>query len=168
MILRPAVEADAARLEEIRIRTWRAAYTGKADPSIFENLAPELHDLENVTVAEYAGEIAGYCVVAEPSRDADEPAGVAEVATLNVEPGHYRRGVGRALLGAAIARLREAGWNEATVWTLDDNHQSLPLYESFGFERDGASRTDAGWFVPDVRLRAKLKDQETQTGSESS
>lgn len=52
--------------------------------------------------------------------------------------------------------LSAAGWQEVTVWTLEDNFRSLPLYESRGFLLDGSIRTESGWFVADVRLRKSL------------
>lgn len=112
----------------------------------------------SITLAEDDdGELLGYCWVATPARDADLEGATAEIAELNVATTAQRRGVGRALLQDALAKLSaEASWKAVVVWTLDDNHRSLPLYEAAGFKRDGAERTDPGWLVRDVRLSLEL------------
>ena len=157
-------------MEEIRVAAWLFAYAGKAESEVFEMLTrdPEGgvqvwaemiaggHSISCVRVVEDEGRVTGFCAVAAPSRDADEPDGVAEIVALYVDPKLHRKGYGRALLTDVLAQLKSAGWSAVSVWTLEDNHRSLPLYESYGFKPDGSLRTDRGWFVADVRLRVTL------------
>ncbi|MBJ7353524.1 MAG: GNAT family N-acetyltransferase [Thermoleophilaceae bacterium] len=157
-------------MEEIRIAAWLAAYAGKAERDVFDALTRDPdggiqvwremieggHGITSIRVVEDAGEICGFCAVAAPSRDRDEAQGVAEIVALYVDPEMHRRGYGRALLDDAIEHLRAADWKAVTVWTLEDNFRSLPLYASRGFRHDGSTRTDRGWFVADVRLRVAL------------
>jgi ribosomal protein S18 acetylase RimI-like enzyme len=168
--LRDATSDDAAQLEDIRVRSWFHAYAGKAGQDIFDALSlgqfsgieswKEMIDgdgpITSVRAVEDDGVLTGFCAVAAPSRDEDEPQGVAEIVALYVDPEAHRRGYGRALLDDAIASMTADGWKEATVWTLEDNFRSLPLYESRGFKHDGSVRTERGWFVADVRLRKSL------------
>lgn len=170
MKLRDATPEDAARLEDIRVRSWLHAYAGKAEQDIFDALSlgpfsgldawKAMFDgggpITAVRTVEDDGELTGFCAVAAPSRDEDEPEGVAEIVALYVNPETHRRGYGRALLDDAIASLDADDWREVTVWTLEDNFRSLPLYESRGFKHDGSVRTESGWFVADVRLRRRL------------
>jgi ribosomal protein S18 acetylase RimI-like enzyme len=170
LIVRDASLQDAARLEEIRVRSWLHAYAGKAEQDVFEALSlgefsgadswREVLEgggaITSVRVTEDDGNLTGFCAVAAPGRDEDEPPGVAEIAALYVDPDAHRRGYGRALLDDAVVSLRAGGWHEVTVWTLEDNFRSLPLYESRGFKLDGSVRTESGWFVADVRLRVSL------------
>lgn len=171
MKIREATVEDAARLESLRVRAWRAAYPGLVDQQILDDLDPDdptsalvwknLIEQGEIGVGiteNEGGDLTGFCAVAAPSRDDDEPAGVAEVVALYVSPDHLRRGIGRTLMEAVIRRLREAdeGWKECTVWTLEANTASLALYHELGFARDGAARTEAGWRCPDVRLRLTL------------
>lgn len=171
MKLREAKPGDAARLEALRVRAWREAYPGLVEQHVLDELDPDdptsvlvwknLIDQGDMRVAlaeNEGGDLIGFCAVAAPSRDADEPKGVAEIVALYVDPAHYRGGVGRALMQAVLSRLRESelGWKEATVWTLDRNHRALALYEGLGFTRDGSERTDEHWKCPDVRLRLLL------------
>ena len=168
LILRDATPEDAAGLEDIRVRAWLHAYAGKAEQDVFDALQPrtssagstngsEMIDgdspITSVRAVEDDGELTGFCAVAAPTRDDDEPEGVAEIVALYIDPDAQRRGYGRALLDDAIASLSADEWKEVTVWTLEDNFRSLPLYESRGFKHDGSVRTESGWFVADVRLR---------------
>jgi ribosomal protein S18 acetylase RimI-like enzyme len=70
---------------------------------------------------------------------------------------HWRSGVGRALMEAALADLRERGYTDAIVWSFADNERANRFYESFGFERDGAQRSEERWaHIVEVRYRRRL------------
>jgi ribosomal protein S18 acetylase RimI-like enzyme len=50
---------------------------------------------------------------------------------------HRRRGVGTALLDAAVAWAREAVFGKLELHVFPWNEPALGLYETFGFEREG-------------------------------
>jgi GNAT superfamily N-acetyltransferase len=107
-------------------------------------------------LAEDDGELAGFTACGE-SRDEDAGAEVGEVRTFYVAPSRWRRGVGRALMDAALDDLRERGCAEATVWSFAANERANAFYEAQGFERDGSERTEDSWaHVPEVRYRRPL------------
>ena len=56
---------------------------------------------------------------------------------LMVAVSHRRRGVGTALLHAAVAWAREAGVHKLELHVFPWNEPALALYGSFGFEREG-------------------------------
>lgn len=62
---------------------------------------------------------------------------MGEIYILAVDPAHQRRGVARALMDFAMARMREAGLAMVMVETGDDpgHAPSRATYESAGFER---------------------------------
>lgn len=167
IITRPAVPSDAAALARIHVRAWQAAYPGLVEPHVLLALSVREHEHrwreilsgergDNYTiVAELDGEVAGFCVVAAPSRDKDEPEGVAEIAAIYADPSAQGRGLGKALMHDAIASLGPE-WHTLTVWTLAENYRALAFYAAFGFKRDGSERTDDHWLVPDIRLRRQL------------
>lgn len=64
----------------------------------------------------------------------------AEVLTLAVSPSARRRGVGRALLEAALARAAEDGVELVFLEVAADNRAALALYDRAGFARVGARR----------------------------
>jgi RimJ/RimL family protein N-acetyltransferase len=61
---------------------------------------------------------------------------VADVG-LMVAQSHRRRGVGRALLGAAVEWAREQRVRKLELHVFPHNTAAIALYEQFGFEREG-------------------------------
>jgi len=73
-----------------------------------------------VTLAERGGELAGFVSLAPP--------GVVDL--LFVHPDHARRGVGRALLSAAIEQAADRPWPQLEA---DVSLVARPLFETLGF-----------------------------------
>jgi GNAT superfamily N-acetyltransferase len=118
--------------------------TGLADPDV------------TMLVAVVDGELAGFAGCGT-SRDPDPEPGVGEVRSLFVGPAGWRRGTGSALLGAALAHLSGRGYRAATLWSFAANERANAFYESQGFERDGATRTEEVWaHIEEVRYRRPL------------
>jgi RimJ/RimL family protein N-acetyltransferase len=61
---------------------------------------------------------------------------VADVG-LMVAQSHRRRGVGRALLGAAVEWAREQAVRKLELHVFPHNEAAIALYEQFGFVREG-------------------------------
>ena len=95
-------------------------------------------------VAEEADELAGFTACGA-SRDEDGEASTGEIRTFFVSPAAWRRGVGRALMQAALDDLRRRGYERCTVWSFAANRQANSFYEALGFTPDGAERTEAAW-----------------------
>ena len=87
-----------------------------------------------VFVAEDAGRIVGRLSLARDPHPASRH--VADLG-LMVAVGHRRRGVGTALLHAAVAWARDAGIRKLELHVFPWNEPALALYEAFGFEREG-------------------------------
>jgi GNAT superfamily N-acetyltransferase len=91
------------------------------------------------------------------SRDADASPCVGEVRSFFVAAGHWRRGVGRALMAAVLDALRDSRFTEATVWSFAANERANAFYESHGFTRDGTEKAEEAWArLPEVRFRRSL------------
>jgi GNAT superfamily N-acetyltransferase len=113
---------------------------------------PEL----TLLMAEDDGTVVGYTGCGA-SRDVDVGDDVGEVRSLFVSPSHWRAGVGRALMDAALDDLRERGHSTATVWSFSANDRANRFYESCGFEPDGAERTEERFAgIPSIRYRRRL------------
>lgn len=163
MRVRRAEPGDAAAIAEVHVSSWRAGYRGLLPDRVLDGLsvgvrrrAWEEHlagDAVTGLVAEESGAVIGFCTLA-PGR--------GEVTALYVDPGHWARGAGGALLGAALDLLREHGAGEAVVWLLAENERARRLYERFGFAADGGEKREriaslaAEEAPPQVRLRARL------------
>jgi ribosomal protein S18 acetylase RimI-like enzyme len=150
--VRRAVEGDAAAIAAVHVRAWQVAYHGIVADAILDGLT--LADRERMwagllaggdgtpatTVAEVDGAVAGFCTVATPSRDDDAPPGTAEIPAIYVDPDHMRRGIGAALLEAALRSLELGGWGRVTLWVFAGNDAARAFYTRFGFIPDGTSR----------------------------
>lgn len=86
---------------------------------------------ENVILAVREGKgLAGFCwcVLFDPGTGLE-----GEVAEVYVAEGNRQRGVGRALLEAAVGLFRERGVTLGYVWTRGENEAAVKLYRDAGF-----------------------------------
>lgn len=74
-----------------------------------------------------AGDLAGYVI-------ASAAAGEGELHRLCVHPSHRRRGMGEALVRAAIEAMAESGAREIFIELREKNRPALRLYGKMGFE----------------------------------
>jgi len=120
--IRPYAEADwatiarihdAARLDELRGSAGPDAFLPLEQTAEGEGLFDGL-----LWVAETRGTVTGFVALDG-----------GEVTWLYVDPAHYRRGIGRALLRHAVTHAGD----RAQVTVLDGNPNALALYRSEGF-----------------------------------
>ena len=90
-----------------------------------------------VLVAEVDGQLAGRLSLARDQNPASHH--VADLG-LMVDSRFRRRGVGRALLEAAVEWAPEHGVAKLELHVFPWNEAAIALYESFGFEREGVRR----------------------------
>jgi ribosomal protein S18 acetylase RimI-like enzyme len=134
IVVRAAGDGDWAEVAALRVEL--AAGEG----AVVEASAAEAARLltqpgAGALVAELDGEVAGlltYFVYPSLIRDARW----AQVAELVVHAPFRRRGVGRALLSAALRRFTELGLRDASVATLPHNTAAATLYRSAGFTHE--------------------------------
>jgi GNAT superfamily N-acetyltransferase len=107
-------------------------------------------------VADRAGLVAGFCSIVAPSRDDDAGERTCEVAAIYVDPEAWRRGIGRALLEAAVREARADGWRTVTLWVFAANDRAHAFYEAFGFAPDGGALVDESSGRSEIRMRVKL------------
>lgn len=109
-----------------------------------------------VLIADDDGQAVGHTAFGK-SRDDDVAPDVGEIRAFFVRPAAWRRGVGSALMQAALEQLRELGYAEATVWSFDANARANAFYEHHGFRRDGAEKRERIWArLLEVRYRLPL------------
>jgi GNAT superfamily N-acetyltransferase len=156
MLLRPAEPEDAIAVARVHVRSWQAAYRTLLPDDYLDHLRPEDraghydfatldHAKPRTVVATEEGSIIGFATTA-PSREPDLP-NHAELAALYVDPGHWSRGVGVALLSAARAHLAERGFSNAYLWILTGNSRAERFYQRDGWVPDGLRRTDTVWSI---------------------
>ena len=87
----------------------------------------------------------------------DEPLVTIEIGAMWVDPAARGRGLGKALLDAAIRWGRRSGAKRALIWVATANPAAESLYRSRGFAPTGASKPlRAGSPVTAIELGRQL------------
>jgi GNAT superfamily N-acetyltransferase len=158
----------------LHVRAWQRAYRGIMPDEYLDGLQPDERiamwrdriprtDLPPLLVAVLAGEVAGFAAfgaersITDPT-DPTGPTGCGELYAMNLDPPHWGKGIGRALLRQATDALRALNFHEAVLWVIPENTRAVKLYESEGWVADGAVSTEEilGVVVTDVRYRTQL------------
>jgi ribosomal protein S18 acetylase RimI-like enzyme len=179
--IRPATQADALAVATVHVRSWQAAYPGLVPQPYLDSLTPEGRRgrWEEILAATSWPTKATLLLVDEPddtvigfvsfgpTRDEDgpDPATVAEVGTLYIDPDFWSRGAGELLLSAALAQLTEAGFAEVTLWALKTNERARRFYERRGWKLDGTTKLHdwKAFVATDVRYRLTLDSRGSPT-----
>ncbi|CAK9782727.1 acyl-CoA N-acyltransferase [Cutaneotrichosporon oleaginosum] len=140
--IRPATDADMAHLQHIedaadtlflaafRPETWHTAEDARTRMAAggWVLVAGEAGE---AGVSTAAGAVVGFVHVLDHLGTRTR---TAHIEALAVHPAHGRRGVGRALVCAAIAEARRRGYRRITLRTYADVPWNAPFYASCGFE----------------------------------
>ncbi|NLW50135.1 MAG: GNAT family N-acetyltransferase [Candidatus Brocadiaceae bacterium] len=118
-----------ARVEEhfgpIAQMTWQQRKAGGIDYDLRCNP-------EHTLVAERDEQVVGY-ICNRVYRDQR----IGHIANLAVALAHQGQGIGKMLISAALAHLRDCGMRYARIETLESNARGCKLYPSFGFKEVG-------------------------------
>ena len=154
-MIRPARPEDEPALRELDRATWSTVSSPAPPPP-----PDRPFELDGVLVSELADGIAGYVKIG-PVLPIPASAHVLEIKGLTVSPAHRRRGVGKALMHAAIEYARDAGARRLTLRVLSHNTAARDLYTACGFEIEGVLRGYFrldGRYVDDVLMALPLTD----------
>jgi GNAT superfamily N-acetyltransferase len=138
LVLRFAGPHERQSLEDLQRRAslvyevYREALL--ANPGAIHLPLRQLEDSQ-VRVAQQDGEVLGFTVILPRG------AGVWDLDGLFVEPGHWKRGIGRALMQDAFAQARS---NSAKVMEVLANPYAEGFYGKLGFVRTGTAQTAFG------------------------
>lgn len=168
MLLRPAQPEDAMAVARVHVRSWQVAYRTLLPHDYLDQLRPEdraaHYDFASLDpqkpktiVATDSDLILGFATTM-PSRDPDLP-GQAELCALYVDPEHWSRGIGVALITAARAGLFDQGFRNAYLWLLAGNLRAARFYSLDGWRPTENHRTDTLWgiTVNEVRYLRELQ-----------
>ena len=163
--VREARPGEGARLAEVFLSSGRASWARHLSPVGLAGVTSPAEEWERlisnpdriILAAERRGQVAALAVLCRSSDQDSDPARVALLDRLYTEPASWRRGLGRALLDAAMVELRKRGFLELTLWTAEWN-TSRGFYEALGWTQDGATRekTFAGSTFREVRYRTDV------------
>lgn len=158
-MIRTASDDDETPLGELDRRVWSPLHSVLPEPRppyrpFFDSTRPPGQFL----VAEVAGRVAGYVRLVCPSALVCH-SHVRQIQGLAVDDWARGRGVGRALLLAAMDRARAEGAARITLRVLGHNTPARRLYEAVGFVVEGVLPEEfhlAGAYVDDVLMGRRL------------
>lgn len=127
-----ATAAQAAACPGIEARAARLFSAEDLDPRFVDETWTEAEYVEaaeegRLLVATLGSVVVGFALLSEID-------GHPHLEELDVDPDYGRRGIGRQLLEAAIARAAASGAGEITLSTFEHLAWNAPFYASAGFE----------------------------------
>lgn len=152
--IRRATPKDAARIAEVHVASWQAAFRGILPGDYLNGLSPAdrlpmwtraLTNESNVrvVVAEENDVILGFASVG-PSEEGI--AGEMTLYTLYLHPDASGKGIGRALLAEAERLMAESDATSATLRVITANPRARHVYEAAGWIADPESvRIEDAW-----------------------
>jgi len=166
-VIREATPADAEAIAMVQVRAWQRAYVdivAEAEmPEAGEGRERWARILSDGTarraptlVFDQDGRVAGFVSVGA-GRDADVCGEGGELRAVYVDPPAQGAGVGRALMDAGEARLREDGYPYAVLWVFAANAMARDFYARRGWvhEPDAVNARLDRW-APAARYRLAL------------
>jgi ribosomal protein S18 acetylase RimI-like enzyme len=158
--VRPADAGDLDTVTRVFLGCWHTSYAGLLPPDVRDLYTSESAGemwrrapLDHLLVAEAAGR--GVLGMVRFGADPDDPER-GHVYSLYVDPDSQGLGLGRALLTAAGEALRARGHARATLWVFADNTAARAFYARLGWQPDGATRAEAAYRLPEIRLQRSL------------
>jgi GNAT superfamily N-acetyltransferase len=146
----------------VHVRSWQVAYQALMPQEYLDQLRPEdraatydfasrAPEKPHTIVAIEGEEILGFATTM-PAR-VEDLRGHGELAALYVDPEHWGRGIGLALVQAARAHLLQSGFRKAMLWVLAGNVRADRFYKTDQWLPDGTRRTDTVWGISVDELR---------------
>lgn len=157
--IRTARLDDDGELSVLDRATWSPLHAVMPAPQPpYDPFFDERHSPDDYLVAEDDGRIVGYIRLARPTPLASN-AHVLAVQGFAVADEARGRGVGRALVRAAVEEARSRGARRLTLRVLGHNAPARALYESEGFAVEGVLPEEFhlnGRYVDDVLMGRRL------------
>ncbi|GAA5170397.1 GNAT family N-acetyltransferase [Amycolatopsis dongchuanensis] len=176
--VRRAVPADAARIAEINIAGWRAAYRGLLPDAYLDGMRQETvrerwaarlrGDAEPSAMFVAVGKDSvpcAYAFVSAARQESDRhpvlPTG--ELCAIYADPRWRGTGAGFAVHQAGLGHLAAHGFRHAVLWVLRGNLPARRFYEARGWSCDevSADLDVGGEAVPEVRYSRPLQESRT-------
>jgi ribosomal protein S18 acetylase RimI-like enzyme len=156
--VRPAKVRDESELARIDALTWTAMSSPAPPPAPGARFFDDRTLPGDVLVGELDRRPAGYARLGQSIPLASH-AHVQELKGLAVDPAHQRRGLGRALVQAAMEEARRRGGRKLTLRVLAHNDDARRLYAACGFRTEGILHGEfhlGGAYVDDLLMAREL------------
>jgi GNAT superfamily N-acetyltransferase len=179
MLLRPAQPEDAMAVACVHVRSWQAAYRDILPHDYLDQLRPEdraaKYDFaspdplkpQTIVALEsgLAPGIRGFATTM-PASDSDMR-DYGELCALYVDPQHWGKGIGVALVSAARAQMLEHGFRKAILWVLTGNVRAERFYRNDGWAADGVLRKATIWGIEVDEIRYARQLESPASGGKS-
>lgn len=165
--VRRATLDDVAGIARVHVQSWQSAYAGQVPAEVIDAQDEQKRSalwLQLLRNSRYVAHVAvrndiicGFCSLIRSS-DPGTNELTGEIATIYVDPAHWRSGAGKALMDASMEVARAAGYRTITLWVLESNLAGRRFYERIGFAPDGATKQQerADCLLSEVRYRLEL------------
>lgn len=152
ILVRKAVPGDEAKIAEVHVAAWKAAYREFMSAQFLDALsvdertkmwkqALQKQGKGKYLIVEKSKHIRGFAVYG-PARDEDLDGTACELVALNIHPDCWREKLGTSLLQAVFTDLSHEKYETIYLWVINGNKPAINLYEQFGFRSTGVSKTD--------------------------
>ncbi|TDD17380.1 GNAT family N-acetyltransferase [Nonomuraea diastatica] len=138
----PAEPGDGNILGEIHALSWGVSHGPFCTPKVAAAGIEERRTKWNGVLAEGVDTILLARLNEQPGAFARFGAstsrpGLAEIHTLFAHPDVWGSGIAMVLLTAVLERVRDAGYDDVHLWTLQDSAQARRFYAKNGFAETG-------------------------------
>lgn len=148
ILIKPMETVEEAKGQAcVHYHAWQETYFGLVDRSYLERMSLETSEryamrafqdgFYSTLVAKDGERVIGFASYG--SYRGTDLADTGEVFAIYVLKEYYDRGIGRALMEAALANL--SGYSRACVWVLRGNERAIRFYRRCGFSPDGVEKT---------------------------
>ncbi len=134
-------------------KAWQEAYPGLVSREYLEKLSLDKCEQmafrfpENTLVAKEGERVLGFVCYGDRGEEAP---GVGEIFALYVLAERYGTGLGRRLMDAGLAQLRQHP--EVRLWVLKENGRAIRFYEKCGFRPDGEEKELPALSAREIRM----------------
>lgn len=158
--IRPAIPADIPAIAFIHVDGWRSSYGDVVGRAFLESLNVEEKEKNwgvwfsggqvDVLLAEdETGKPAGFISfgklkTAPPGMSPIRPLYTAEVYAIYILRDFQGQGLGRRLMSAAAAQLKEKKHKSLCLWVVEGNKRAIEFYKALGGQRCGKKPTEIG------------------------
>jgi ribosomal protein S18 acetylase RimI-like enzyme len=166
-IRRPDI-GDADAMGSAHVRAWQAAYRSIMPDDYLDGLSAENRASmwrrqidaaggKGLLVAVADHDVVGFAAFG-PCHDDGASVEEGQLYAINLDPDHWGKGLGRALLQAATNELADQGFESVVLWVVPENARARRLYESERWRTDGLTRHEEvlGVMVSELRYRRRL------------
>ncbi len=156
---------DRTAISRIYEESWRAAYRGIVPQEYLDGI-PEgnwnsffdtagIETLLMLDGCRFIG-TASYC----QSRFG-QAGNVGEVVSIYLLPRYMGKGCGKMLFRAVIDELEKMGYDEISLWVLEENRRAREFYEKMGFHSSGQYMVDSigGKAVKEIQYCRRIREK---------